>query len=84
MIKICDKSQLQPIILLFHNLIKSSCYPDIWKRSNIIPFPKKSENQLVTNAELISLLPMLGQIFEKIIFNRLNNFLLNERLLNPN
>ena len=37
MIKICTKSLLQPLILLFHNSIKSSCYPDIWKRSNIIP-----------------------------------------------
>ena len=41
MIKICDKSLLKPLILLFENSIKSSCYPDIWKRSNIIPVDKK-------------------------------------------
>ena len=29
MIKICDKSLLQPLILLFHNSIKSSCYLDV-------------------------------------------------------
>ena len=44
MIKICDKSLLKPLILLFENSTKSSCYPDIWKRSNIIPVHKKMIN----------------------------------------
>ena len=29
MIQICDKSLLKPLIVLFENSIKSSCYPDI-------------------------------------------------------
>ena len=51
MIKICDKSLIKPLILLFENSIKSSCYPDIWKRSNIIPVHKKKKNdkELVNN-----------------------------------
>ena len=48
MIKICDKSLLKPLILLFENSTKSSCYPDIWKRSNIIP-AHKNDKQLVNN-----------------------------------
>ena len=31
MIKICDKSLLKPLIILFKNSTKSSHYPDIWK-----------------------------------------------------
>ena len=49
MIKICDKSILKPLILLFENLTKSSYYPDIWKKSNIIPVHKKNYKQLVNN-----------------------------------
>ena len=30
------------------------------------------------------MLPIFGKIFEKVVFNRIYNFLLNERLLNPN
>ena len=41
MIKICDKSLLKPLIVLFRNSIKSSCYPAIWKKSNVIPVYKK-------------------------------------------
>ena len=83
MIKICDKSLLKPLIILFENSTKSSCYPDIWKRSNIIPVHKKNDKQLVNNYRPISLLPIFGKIFEKIIFNKIYNFLLEENLLNP-
>ena len=84
MIKICDKSILKPLILLFENSIKSSYYPDIWKKSNIIPVHKKNHKQLVNNYRPISLLPIFGKIFEKIIFNRIYNFLSEENLLNNN
>ena len=71
MIKICDKSLLKPLIILFKNSTKSSHYPDIWKRSNIIPVHKKNDKQLVKNYRPISLLPIFGKIFEKIIFNKI-------------
>ena len=58
MIKICDKSLLKPLTILFQNSINSSCYPIIWKRSNIIPVHKKNNKQLVNNYRPISLLPI--------------------------
>ena len=64
--------------------MKSSHYPDIWKRSNIIPVHKKNDQQLVNNYRPITLLFIFGKIFEKIIFNIIYNLLLKEELLNPN
>ena len=84
MMKICDKSLLKPLMLLFKNSTKSSCYPDIWKRSNIIPVHKKKDKQLVNNYRPISLLPIFGKIIEKNIVNKIFSFLLEEKLLNPN
>ena len=72
---------------MFNTLVtyfSSSCYPDIWKRSNIIPVHKKNDKQLVNNYRPISILPSFGKIFEKIIFNKIYNFLLEENLLNSN
>ena len=80
MIKICHKSLLQPLILLYYNSIKSSRFPDICTRSNIVPVYKKSQKQLIQNYWSISHLPMFNKIFEKIIFNSLYNFLLNESI----
>ena len=84
MIKICDKSLLKPLTILFKNSTSTCCYPDIWKKSHIIPAHKKNDKRLVNNYRPISLLPIFGKIFEKIIFNRIYDFLLNEELLNPN
>ena len=84
MIKICDKSLLKPLIILFQNSTKSSHYPDIWKKSNIIPVRKKNDKQLVKNYQPISFLPVFGKLFEKIIFNRFYFFLLQKELINPN
>ena len=84
MIKVCDESLLKPLLILFKNSLKLSYYPDIWKKSNIIPAHKKNDKQLLNNYRPISLLPIFGKIFEKIIFNRIYDFLLKEELLNPN
>ena len=71
-IKTCDESLLKSLFILFKNSLKLSYYPDIWKKSNIIPAHKKNDKQLVN-----------GKIFEKRIFNEIYNVLLKEELLNP-
>ena len=45
---------------------------------------KKNDKPLVENYRPISILPIFGEIFEKIIFNKIYHFLLEEILLNPN
>ena len=84
MIKICIKSLLKPSTILFKNSTSSCCYPDIWEKSHIIPAHKKKDKRLVNNYRPVSLLPIFGKIFEKIIFNRIYDFLIKEELLNSN
>ena len=84
MIKICDKSLIKPLMLIFKKSIRSSYYPDIWKKSNVIPLHKKNDKRLVNNYRPISLLPVFGKIFEKIIFNKIYNYLSKQNLLDPN
>ena len=84
MIQICDEALIKPLIILFQNSVKYSNYPDIRKQPNIVPVRKKSDKQFVKNNRPISLLPIFGKNFEKIKFNKIYNFLLEERLLNPN
>ena len=43
MINICDKPLLEPLIASHKNSTKPSHYPDIWKRSNVIPVHKKND-----------------------------------------
>ena len=37
MIKLCSKSVVEPLSMIFNNCIDTGTFPDIWKRSNIIP-----------------------------------------------
>ena len=83
MIKIYHKSFVKSLLILFQNSIKSSHFPDILKKSNVILAHKRNDKQLIQNYRPISLLPIFGKIFEKVVFNRIYNFLLNKRLLNP-
>ena len=51
MLKICDSVLVEPLSLIYKNCINSGVFPDIWKRSHIIPTYKKMINiALITTA----------------------------------
>ena len=51
--------------ITYTNCIGIGIFPDSWKESDIVPVNKKGDNQLLENYRLISLLPILGKVFEK-------------------
>ena len=59
-------------------------FPSVWKKSNVIPMHKKRDKQLIKDYRPVSLLPICGKIFERLIFNIVFKFLGNKNLLNPN
>ena len=81
MLKLCDKSIIPPLSLLFQNCIDTRTFPDTWKKSNIVPVHKKGDKQIVDNYRPVSLLPILGKIFERIIFNLNFEYLEENNLL---
>ena len=56
----------------------------MWKLANETPIYKKGDKQLVTNYRPISLLPICGKRFEKIIFNNLYGYSNENNLLTKN
>ena len=59
-------------------------FPTLWKRANILPIHKKQSRQLIKNYRPISLLPICGKIFEKLIFDNIYEHLCNNRLITTN
>ena len=47
-------------------------------------FIKKNDKQLINNYRPVSLLPIFGKIFERIIFDNIYRYLDEHNLLNPN
>ena len=56
----------------------------MWKLADVIPIFKKGDKQSIKNYRPISLLPICGKIFEKIIFNNLYGYLNSNHLITKN
>ena len=84
MLLLCDNSVVLPLKIIFENILATSTYPDIWKLANVTPIFKKGDKQLIKNYRPISLLPICGKIFEKIIFNNLYKYLHANNLITKN
>ena len=81
MIKICGDSIIDPLQIIYTNCIRKGIFPNLWKRANVVPVFKKNKKQLIVNYRPISLLPIFGKIFEKLIYNNLYAFLMSNNLI---
>ena len=84
MLLLCDNSVVLPLQIIFQNILVSSTYPDMWKLANVTPIFKTGDKQLIKNYRPISLLPICGKMFEKIIFNTLYSYLNANNLITKN
>ena len=84
MIQICGDSIIAPLSKIFQSAINSGHFPNTWKKGNIIPVHKKGNKNLIKNYRSISLLPIFGKIFEKVIYNNLFTYLQENKFLSEN
>ena len=59
------------LLLKLCNFCEHKRCPSSWRKSHIIPVPKKGDLSLVTNYRGISLIPIAAKIYNKLIINRL-------------
>ena len=81
MLKICDLAIRKTLPIIFRNSINHSAFPDLWTKSNICPIHKKGDKQVINNYRPVSLLPIFGKIFERLIFNSLLEYIEKYKLL---
>ena len=84
MLLLCDNTVVLPLKIIFENILTTSAYPDLWKLANVTPIFKKGDKQQIKNYRPISLLPICGKIFEKIIFNNIYSYLNTNNLITEN
>ena len=83
MLKICDKSICKPLKLIFQSCIKHGKFPNEWKMANVVPVHKKSDKQILENYRPVSLLPICGKVFERLIYNSLFEYFIQNDLISP-
>lgn len=70
---------------IFNNLINNNHIPENWKIAKIIPIAKKNKDKSRhNNYRAINLLPNISKIFEKIIYNELQDFVLANEIIPDN
>ena len=64
-----------------NSFMESGIFPSVLKVGKVTPVFKKGDPQLFDNYRPISILPVFGKIFEKIIYGRLYSFFGSEKII---
>ena len=71
-----------PLTFLFNKCIEQGVFPDSFKTSKIIPIFKKGDKLDPTNYRPISIIPIFGKIFEKLLKTKLIHYLGKNNIIN--
>ena len=81
MVKLCGPSVYKPLELIFNQCFETSVFPSEWKKSNIVHIHKKGDKQMLQNYRPVSLLPIRGKILGRLIFNKILEFFIENKLI---
>ena len=84
MLKLCGDTICEPLRIIFNQALISGSFLSDSKKANIALIHKNSDKQTLKNYPPVSLLPNCGKIFEKIIFNEMFRFFLDNKLITTN
>ena len=76
------KIELCPVLEYLFNLsICSKTFPDCWKTATVTPLLKGGNAETCDNYRPISVLPMLGKVLERLVYNQCSKYLSSNSLL---
>ena len=79
--KVFGSSIYKPLDIIFNQCIETGFYPSGWKKGNIVPFDKKGDKQTLKNYRSVSPLPICGKILERLMFNEMLEFFIENKLI---
>lgn len=80
----CCPNIVPVITHIINYSLQYSVFPEIWKKSQIIPLPKVNNPSEYKDLRPISILPTLSKVIEKIMNNQIKHHLHNYNILPPN
>ena len=84
MLNICDSKTVRPLSLILKNCIRCETFPNIWKKSILVPVHIKGDKKIIKHYRPVSLLPICERILERLIFNPVFECLDEGKLLSRN
>ena len=70
-IKECSEQLVKPLFILFNMSVSQGIFPTRWAEANIVPIFKKGSKKSPANYRAVSLLPILGKVLERSVYDTL-------------
>ena len=80
--KLCVESFIQPLTFLINSSLKSGVFPSELKLARVVPIFKAGNSSNLTNYRPISVLTFFAKVFEKIVYNKVMDFISENNVLN--
>ena len=84
MLKICGESIHKPLESIFRVSLNDEHFPSERKKANVVPIHKNDDKQILKNYRPVSLLSICTKIFERIIYNAIFEYLIENNLITEN
>ena len=81
MIQMCGDTIISPLAIIYKNCLSKGVFPSLWKGANVVPVHKKDKKNILGNYRPISLLPIFGKMFERVIFKSLYSYLISNKII---
>ena len=70
-----------PLCQIFNKSLQTGIFPNLMKIAKVIPLHKSGDTAIPDNYRPISLLPVVSKILERIVFNKMTNYLNENEIL---
>lgn len=74
MLRYCCPYIVQFIVHIINCCIEQNYFPNVWKVAIGRPLPKKSNPLTFTDLRIISILPTLSKVYERILYNQIHQY----------
>ena len=75
LLRLCVSGIAESLSSLFNKSFDSSKFPSQWKKALVVPIFKKGDKCCPGNYRPISLLPAISKVLERVVHNKLSDFL---------
>ena len=73
--KQCSKNFVKPLTALINSSFRERVFPRELKKARVVPIYKTGDKPLINNYRPISILSFYSKVFEKLMYNKLYNFI---------
>ena len=69
LVKDCSLALCTPLFIIFNLILKTSCFPTLWKLTKLCPVLKSGNTSAISNYRPIAILSNFAKVFEMVLYS---------------